>query len=139
MAYRVEIVPRAQRDLLHLFERINARSSDAALIWYRGLKEAIRSLQNNPQRCPTTQESKGLRHLLYGNKPNVYRVIYRVVEAQKEVDILHIRLGPRPDIAGRCAELARYVRTESGRHDFPSPTEISALMGDFAKWLGAAE
>jgi toxin ParE1/3/4 len=93
MAYRVEIVPRAQRDLLHLFEKINARSSDAALIWYRGLKEAIRSLQNNPQRCPTTAESKGLRHLLYGKKPNVYRVIYRVVEAQKEVDILHIRHG----------------------------------------------
>jgi hypothetical protein len=27
MAYRVDIVPRAQRDLLHHFERINARSS----------------------------------------------------------------------------------------------------------------
>jgi toxin ParE1/3/4 len=91
MAYRVEIVPRAQGDLLHLFERINARSSDAALIWYRGLKEGVRSLQHSPQRCPTTPESKGLRHLLYGNKPSVYRVIYRVVEAKKEVDILHIR------------------------------------------------
>jgi Fic family protein len=44
----------------------------------------------------------------------------------------------RPDIAGRYADLARYIRTESGRHDFPSPTEIPALMGDFAKWLGAA-
>ncbi len=93
MAYRAEIVPRAQRDLLHLFERINARSSDAALIWYRGLKEAIRSLQDNPRRCPTTPESKGLRHLLYGNKPYVYRVIYRVMETQKEVDVLHIRHG----------------------------------------------
>jgi toxin ParE1/3/4 len=93
MAYRVKIVPRAQRDLLHLFERINARSSNAALIWYRGLKEAIRSLQDNPRRCPTTLESKALRHLLYGHKPYVYRVIYRVMETQKEVDILHIRHG----------------------------------------------
>ncbi len=93
MAYRVEIVPRAQRDLLHLFETINARSSGAALIWYGGLKEAIRSLQDNPQRCPATPETKGLRHLLYGDKPNVYRVIYRVVETLKEVDILHIRHG----------------------------------------------
>src|SRR5258706_14259202 len=90
MAYRVEIVPRAQRDLLHLFERINARSSDAALIWYRGLKDAMRSLQDNPQRCPTTPECKRLRHLLYGNKPNVYRLIYRIVESNKEVDIIHI-------------------------------------------------
>ncbi|MGA3039268.1 MAG: Fic family protein [Bryobacteraceae bacterium] len=44
----------------------------------------------------------------------------------------------RPDIAGRYADLARYVRTEAGRHAFPSPAEIPALMGDFAAWLGAA-
>src|SRR5579863_8655693 len=44
----------------------------------------------------------------------------------------------RPDIAGRYADLARFVRTETGRYDFPSPAEIPALMGDFAKWLGAA-
>ena len=43
-----------------------------------------------------------------------------------------------PDIAGRYADLARYVRTETGRHGFPSPAEIPALMGDFAAWLGTA-
>src|SRR5271168_3881963 len=44
----------------------------------------------------------------------------------------------RPDIAGRYADLARYVRTETGRYEFPSPAEIPALMGDFGKWIGAA-
>ncbi len=44
----------------------------------------------------------------------------------------------RPDIAGQYADLARYVRTETGRYEFPSPAEIPALMGDFAKWLNAA-
>ncbi len=44
----------------------------------------------------------------------------------------------RPDIAGRYADLARYVRTETGRYEFPSPAEIPALMGDFAQWLTAA-
>src|SRR5258708_29067296 len=44
----------------------------------------------------------------------------------------------RPGIAGQYADLARYVRTETGRYEFPSPAEIPALMGDFAKWLGAA-
>jgi Fic family protein len=44
----------------------------------------------------------------------------------------------RPDIAGRYADLARYVRTETGRYEFPSPAEIPALMGDFAKWIGTA-
>ena len=43
-----------------------------------------------------------------------------------------------PDIAGRYADLARYVRTETGRHAFPSPVEIPALMGDFAAWLRTA-
>jgi Fic family protein len=44
----------------------------------------------------------------------------------------------RPDIAGRYADLARYVRTETGRYEFPSPVEIPALMGDFAGWLVSA-
>jgi Fic family protein len=43
-----------------------------------------------------------------------------------------------PDIAGQYAGLPRYVRTETGRHSFPSPAEIPALMGDFASWLATA-
>jgi len=43
-----------------------------------------------------------------------------------------------PDIAGKYADLARFVRTETGRHSFPLPAEIPWLMGDFAAWLGAA-
>ena len=97
MAYRVRITPRAQRDLLDLYHRIGARSSDAALIWYRGLKHAIRSLRDNPNRCPVTPENERFRHLLYGAKPHVYRVIYQVTEKQKEVDVLHLRHGARQE------------------------------------------
>src|SRR5271165_1456988 len=43
-----------------------------------------------------------------------------------------------PDIAGRYATSARFVNTDAGRHAFPSPAEIPALMGDFGTWLGAA-
>jgi Fic family protein len=43
-----------------------------------------------------------------------------------------------PEFAGRYADLPRYVRTETGRHSFPSPVEIPALMGDFAAWLAAS-
>jgi Fic family protein len=35
-------------------------------------------------------------------------------------------------------DLARYVRTETGRHVFPAPAEIPARMGDFALWLRTA-
>jgi Fic family protein len=43
-----------------------------------------------------------------------------------------------PEIAGRYADQGRLVVTDSGRHAFPSPAEVPALMGDFARWLGAA-
>ena len=97
MAYRVKITPRAQRDLAGIYRSIDAPSSGAAVSWYLGLRDAIRSLRLRPNRCPETPEDKGLRHLLYGNRPYVYRVIYRVVESQQEVDILHIRHGARQE------------------------------------------
>jgi Fic family protein len=43
-----------------------------------------------------------------------------------------------PDIAGRYADLPRYVRTETGMHAFPPPAEIPSLMGDFAISLRSA-
>jgi toxin ParE1/3/4 len=97
MAYRVKMMPRAQRDLAGLYDWIGALSSDAALAWYRGLRDAIRALRVSPHRCPATPEDRDLRHLLYGNKPHVYRVIYRILEQQKQVDVLHIRHGARQE------------------------------------------
>ena len=95
MAYLVNLTPRAERDLAHLYGQIEAGRSDAALKWYRGLKEAILSLEEQPDRCPVTPESGKLRHLLYGNKPHIYRAIYRVLEKPKTVEVLHIRHGAR--------------------------------------------
>lgn len=59
---------------------------------------------------------------------------------ESDVRNLHrlVVMRSRPDIAGRYADLARYVRTETGRHEFPSPAVIPALMGDFATWLSTA-
>ena len=95
MAYLVNVTVRAERDLALLFEAIKAEHSEAALNWYRGLKEAILSLEAHPELCPETPENRSLRHLLYGFKPHVYRIIYRVIEKQKQVDVLHIRHGAR--------------------------------------------
>jgi len=95
MAYSVEITSRAERDLADLYEEIAAGRSDAALKWYRGLKDAILSLERQPHRCSVTPESSKLRHLLYGHKPYIYRVIYRILEKQKRVEVLHIRHGAR--------------------------------------------
>ena len=95
MAYLVKITPRAERDLTYLFQQINTEQSEAALKWYRDFKTAILSLREEPNRCPVALEKGGLRHLLYGHKPHIYRVIYRILERQKCVEVLHIRHGAR--------------------------------------------
>ena len=95
MAYRVNLTARAGRDLVQLFEDIHAWDCGAAPDWYEGLKEAILSLRERPQRCPVTPENRRLRHLLYGSKPHIYRVICRVRKGPKRVEVLHIRHGAR--------------------------------------------
>jgi plasmid stabilization system protein ParE len=78
-----------------LYGEINAEHSGAAWQWYRGLKDAILSLSEQPNRYAVTRKKAGLRHLLDGNKPHIYRVIYRVEEKKKHVEVLHIRHGAR--------------------------------------------
>jgi Fic family protein len=67
------------------------------------------------------------------------REIARRVVPLTEIDLRNLhRLvvqRSRPDIAGRYAGQGRYVLTETRRHSFPSPAEIPALMGDYARWL----
>ena len=95
MAYLVKLMPRAKRDLRLLFGHVHASESDPAFRWYQSLEQQILSLEEAPNRCPAAPESRKLRHLLYGRKPHVYRVIYRVLEEKKQVDVLHIRHGAR--------------------------------------------
>lgn len=104
MAYRVSLSVRAQRDLELLFLQIKAEESDAAFKWYLGFKEAILSLEEQPNRCPVTPECDQFRHLLYGNRPHAYRIIYRVLEKQKLVAVLHIRYGARRRFQGSGVE-----------------------------------
>ncbi|PYV82825.1 MAG: hypothetical protein DMG93_10610 [Acidobacteria bacterium] len=95
MAYRVKISARAERDLMEIYEHIRAEESERAKNWYFGLGETILSLHNMPGRCPTAPENRKLRQLLYGNKPNVYRLIFRITRKSSHVDVLHIRHGAR--------------------------------------------
>ena len=95
MAYVVTITPRAERDLSYLYSEIHAEHIGAALKWYWGLKEAILSLQERPNRCPLTGGRGNFRHLLYGKKPHIYRVIFRVLPKLRRVEVLHVRHGAR--------------------------------------------
>lgn len=93
MAYNVRITARARRDLHLLFDNVHARDAEAAMRWYKGLKGAVLTLEKLPNRCPAVPEIPQLRHLLYGRKPHIYRIIYRVFERRKQVEVLHIRHG----------------------------------------------
>jgi plasmid stabilization system protein ParE len=92
-------MPRAERDLAAVYAAINAEESDAALRWFRGLERSLFTLQETPARCPPIPppipEDRRLRHLLYGKKPYVYRIIFEIDEARKVVQILTIRHGAR--------------------------------------------
>jgi mRNA-degrading endonuclease RelE of RelBE toxin-antitoxin system len=99
MAYRIEFAARAARDLEILYVEKNAAESQAAARWFTDLEAAVFSLAALPNRCPIAPEAKnlkrGLRRLLYGNSPHVYRVIYEVDEPNKTFWVLHIRHAAR--------------------------------------------
>jgi toxin ParE1/3/4 len=99
MAYHVEFAERAARDLEALYVEKNAAESQAASRWYNGLEQAVYALANYPNRCPVAPEARRLRrelrHLLYGKKPHIYRVVFEVDQRQNTVRVLHIRHGAR--------------------------------------------
>jgi plasmid stabilization system protein ParE len=81
MAFRVEITEEAQRDIVSILDWLIAeQAAETGLQWFQRLEKAIASLSELPQRCPIAPESERfpfeVRHLLYGRKPHVYRVIF---------------------------------------------------------------
>lgn len=99
MTYHVELADRAVRDLETLYVEKNAAESQAAARWYNGLEEAIYALATYPYRCPIVSETRTvkrkLRHLLYGNRPHIYRIIYEIDERRQTVWVLTIRHAAR--------------------------------------------
>jgi toxin ParE1/3/4 len=98
MRYRVSLTARAIKDLDTIFQFIHAEHSETAATWFNGLHEALKSLSSLPHRARATPENPALRHLLYGSKPNVYRVIYFTDDTKKTVTVLTIRHGARKPI-----------------------------------------
>lgn len=91
MAYHVELTDRALRDLCVIYKRIEAASCAQAAQWFARLENAIFSLEKYPARVPHTPENSRLRHVLFGRKPYVYRVIYEGDARKTKVFVLHIR------------------------------------------------
>jgi plasmid stabilization system protein ParE len=103
MAFRVEITEQAERDGEAILEwLISHHAGDSGLRWFQGLKDTIATLSELPKRCPLAPENKnlafGVRHLLYGRKPHVYRILFTI--EGDTVFILHIRHGRRETLKG---------------------------------------
>jgi toxin ParE1/3/4 len=102
MAFRVEITEEAERDANKILEwLISEHAGKAGLRWFEGLERAIESLAHMPLRCPLAPENAEfpfeVRHLLYGRKPHVYRVVFTL--DGETVYILRIWHGHRKRIA----------------------------------------
>jgi len=95
MQYLVRPANRAFRDMEPIYEFIEVGSSESAFAWFNGLAEAIHSFQRFRGRGAVIPEDGKLRHLLFGQNPNTYRIIYTLDKRKKAMNILHIRHGAR--------------------------------------------
>jgi len=95
MAYHVDLTERAARNLRRIYLTVNAGDVAQARAWFTGLEAMVLSLDEHPARGATIPEDASLRHLLYGNKPHIYRIIYAIDESNRVVTVLHIRHGAR--------------------------------------------
>ncbi len=95
MPYLVRLADRALWDMEAIYEFIEADASERAFAWFNDLAETIYSLERFPERGEVVPESKKLRHLLFGRKPNTYRIMYAVDKRNRVVNVLHIRHGAR--------------------------------------------
>ncbi len=95
MEYVVRLTERAFRDMRSIYEFIGAEQSEAALKWFKELAQAIATLKSYPERGTAMTGKRNLRRLLFGEKPNIYRILYVVDRKNKLARILHIRHGAR--------------------------------------------
>jgi len=106
MAYTVSLTAPAEADAYAAFERIREVAPYSAAKWLRDLFAAMATLADIPARCPLIPEADELgdpvRHLLYGKRTAIYRIIFDIQEASEEgprVRVLRIWPGARDRIA----------------------------------------
>ena len=101
MADLVRLTDRALRDMEAIHEFIEADESESASAWFRQLADAIYSLERFPERGTPVPESRKLRQLLFGKKPNISRIIFAVDKRNRVANVLHIRHGARKALLPR--------------------------------------
>ena len=95
MAYGVKISKRAVTNLRNIYRAIRVVHSPVAEDWFVGLEAPIFSLEHLPERNPIAPERPKLRHMMYGDKPRAYRILYSIDEAKQIVNVAQIRQRAR--------------------------------------------
>ena len=102
MSYTIDIVSRARTDIRSVVNWRSQQSASSAARWHAGLLNAIRSLCDNPERCPLADEAADLgmelRELLYGRRRNIYRILFTIEE--QTVNVLRVRHAAQDRLSG---------------------------------------
>ena len=97
MQFSVHITDKALAEIDEALGWYAERSMNSAVRWHVNLKEAIRSLEENPDRCPLAPEAEWcggeIRQMLYGKKRGMYRVLFEI--HGDHVFILRVRHSAR--------------------------------------------
>ena len=102
MAFQVDITEPALVDAENYVRFIDEvkKEPEAGGRWFRGLIQAIYSLEELPERCPVIPEHeefpKEIRHLIYFS----HRIIFGIEPESKRVVIYRIYHGSRQALAG---------------------------------------
>ena len=97
MRFRVRIEAPARAEMLEALGWIRERSESSAARWFAALSDAVRSLEEFPERCALAPESEkfeeDIRQLLFGKAHGTYRMLFTIRAG--EVHILHFRHAAR--------------------------------------------
>lgn len=109
MAYKLVIFPQAESDIGEAVAYLSERAPEATQRWYTLVKSEIESLAEMPARCPLSSEATKLgvelRQLLYGKRPGIYRIVFRILQESREVHVIAVRHGARKSLDAAEIEL----------------------------------
>lgn len=99
MVYKIKFQDIAKSDIHGIYQYFAGLSEYSAKKWHKLVWLEIDSLRTMPYRFAIAPESDDLHcelhQLFFGKRTTSYRIVYRIVEEQKEVRILTIRHASR--------------------------------------------
>ena len=111
MAYRISFTAPAEADAYAAYEYVRKAAPESAEKWLRGLFLIVQTLEEMPTRCPLIPEAEEIghqaRHLLYGKRKGIYRIIFDIEEQSEEgprVRVLRVWHGARDAITAQDIE-----------------------------------